>query len=104
MAQRFPVFAFIAALVFVVACSASRDTIDPPAKMSGQIMVVGNEPFTRLALIVSPEQSYLIACDSATHQLLMSNQGKLADVVYNEIRRTGRGEELNVLSATIKSR
>ncbi len=95
---------FLTSMVLIAACGSSRTAIDPPATMTGQIMLVGNEPFTHLALMVNPEKSYLMACDSTTKQLLMSNQGKLADVVYNEIRKTDRGEELNVLSATIKSR
>lgn len=94
---------FIGALFVIVACSPSRETIDPPKTMSGQIMMVGNEPFTRLALLVSPEKSYLIKCDDATKQLLYSNQGKIAELVYNEILKTNRGEELNVLSAKIKT-
>jgi hypothetical protein len=96
--------ACIAVVLLVVACGSSRTVIDPPATVTGQIMLVGNEPFTHLALIVDPRKSYLIECDSTTKQLLLSNQGRLANLVYNEIRKTDRGEELNVLSATIRSK
>jgi len=63
-------------------------------------MVVGNEPFTRIAVLVSSDKSYLITCDDNTKQLLLRNQGKNAKLVYDEIRKTNRGEELRVLSVS----
>ena len=94
----------VAAVLLAAACSPSRETIDPPGTITGQVMVVGNEPFTRLALLVSPEKSYLIQCDGVTKKLLMSNQGQIVELVYNKVLETDRGEELNVLSATVKSK
>jgi hypothetical protein len=71
--------------------------------MTGQIMVVGNEPFTRLAVHLGSEKVYLISCDENTKRFLMSNQGRIAKLVYSEIRETNRGDELEVLSASINS-
>ena len=64
-------------------------------------MVVGNEPFTSLAVQTEHAKVYLIRCDQNTRQLLLGNQGRIVALVYNEIRTTQRGEELNVLSASI---
>ena len=66
-------------------------------------MVVGNEPFTRLAVQVEEQKVYLINCDENIKRLLLHNQGRIATLVYNEIRETKRGEELNVLSASFSS-
>jgi hypothetical protein len=91
------------AFLLVAGCGPSRETFDPPRTMTGQIMVVGNEPFTRLALRVDNKNTYLISCDEYTRQLLLNNQGRIAKLVYNEVRRTNRGEELEVLSASFNS-
>ena len=71
--------------------------------MTGQIMVVGNEPFTRLAVHLGNEKVYLISCDKNTEHLLLNNQGRIAKLVYSEIRETNRGDELEVLSASFNS-
>jgi hypothetical protein len=67
-------------------------------------MVVGNEPFTKLAVAVGQDKVYLIHCSESNQNLLLSNQGRIATLVYNEIRNTGSGEELEVLSVTIDSK
>lgn len=90
-------------VVFGLGCASSRTTFGPPRTLRGQIMVVGNEPFTRLAIAADHEKSYLIHCNDSTKQLLLSNQGRIAVLVYNEIRKTNQGEELEVLSATFNS-
>ncbi len=93
----------VVAVAFVLGCASSRGTFDPPRTMTGQIMVVGNEPFTRLAVQVKHEKVYLIHCNEDTRQLLLSRQGRIARLVYNEVRETSRGEELEVLSVTFNS-
>jgi hypothetical protein len=93
----------LTAVFLASGCATSRGTFDPPRTMSGQIMVVGNEPFTRLAVQVEHEKVYLIHCNDSTKKLLMSHQGRIAQLVYSEIRETNRGEELEVLSATFDS-
>lgn len=89
------------AFLLVAGCGPSRETFDPPRTLKGQIMMVGNEPFTNLAVAVGQDKVYLIHCSENTKTLLLSNQGKIATLVYNEIRKTNRGEELEVLSVTI---
>jgi hypothetical protein len=95
--------ALVTAFILLSGCASSRETFDPPRTMTGQIMVVGNEPFTRLAVQVEHEKVYLIHCNDSTKQLLLSHQGRIAQLVYNEIRETNRGKELEVLSATFNS-
>ena len=93
----------LTAIILLSGCGSSRETFDPPRAMTGQIMVVGNEPFTRLAVHLGNQKVYLISCDENTRRLLLSNQGRIAKLVYNEIRETERGEELEVLSASFNS-
>lgn len=64
-------------------------------------MVVGNEPFAKLAVAVNQEKTYLIHCSDADEQLLLANQGRIATLVYDKIRKTGSGEVLEVLSVAI---
>jgi len=92
-----------AAVLLESGCASSRTTFDPPRTLTGQIIVVGNVPFTRLAVNVGEKKTYLIRCSESTKQLLLSNQGRIAVLTYNEIRETKSGEEIEVLSATMKS-
>ena len=96
-------FLFACIILMVTACSSTQKSVNPAGTMRGQILVVGNEPFTRLALVVSADKSYLIACDDSTRQFLLSSQGKIAELVYSEIRKTVGGDEIEVLSAALKS-
>jgi hypothetical protein len=95
--------ALLTAIILLSGCGPSRETFDPPLTMTGQIMVVGNEPFTRLAVHLGNEKVYLISCNDNTRRLLLGNQGRIAKLVYSEIRETERGDELEVLSASINS-
>ena len=88
-------------IIVVLGCGSSQGAFDPPRTFIGQIMVVGNEPFTRLAVQVEHTKVYLIACNNNTKEFLLGNQGRIVELIYNEIRETQQGEELNVLSASI---
>jgi len=91
---------FLSGFVLLSGCASSQSTLVPPQTLTGQILVVGNEPFTRLAVSVEHEKVYLIQCDESTRQILMSHQGKIAILTYSEIYETKSGEEINVLRAT----
>jgi hypothetical protein len=96
-------YLFIAIVILVCGCGSSQGSFDPPRTLIGQIMVVGNEPFARLAVQVGHEKVYLITCDETMSKFLLSNQGRIAKLVYSEIRETNRGDEVRVVQGLIIS-
>ncbi len=88
---------FLQALL-IAGCASSQTMFDPPRKAVGQIMVVGNEPFARLAVRVSRDRLYLVSCSGEVERLLLSHQGKIAELAYNRVRETRFGKEIYVVS------
>ncbi|MCL5033582.1 MAG: hypothetical protein M1395_00585 [Bacteroidetes bacterium] len=88
---------FLQALL-IAGCASSQTIFDPPRKAVGQIMIVGNEPFARLAVRVSKDQLYLVSCDGEVERLLLSHQGKIAELAYDRVRETRFGKEIYVVS------
>ena len=62
----------------------------------GQITVVGNEPFTKLALIIDDTTIYTLECDKATKDSLWKNQGKYYRIFANEKIVTKTGTKLKI--------
>jgi hypothetical protein len=94
---------FLAALLYAGCCS-SKTVFALPQKMVGEIMVVGNEPFTRLAVRAETGELYLINCNEEIRQSLLSHQGKLAELFYNELQKKSSGNELKIIKVNILSR
>lgn len=93
------------------ACAASNDSgypgktvFDVAQKVTGIIMVVGNEPFTRLAVRINDDKVYLVRCDDEIRKNLLSNQGKVVDLFYDEIDSNNSGVELRVVKVKIDSK
>jgi len=76
----------------------SKKIISKSAKMvEGKIAVTGNEPFTKLSVVVNDSTVYILKCDSATGQMLRNNQGKLFKIIFDNKVKTSSGEELTVI-------
>ncbi len=93
------------------ACAASdgsgypgKTVFDVAQKVTGIIMVVGNEPFTRLAVRINDDKVYLVRCDDEIRKNLLSNQGKVVDLFYDEIDSNNSGVELRVVKVKIDSK
>ena len=67
-------------------------------------MVVGNEPFTKLAARTTNGAVYIIGCDEEIRGLLLSHQGKIADLFYNAIQKNNSGDEINVIKVIFYSK
>lgn len=62
----------------------------------GIIRVVGNEPFTQLAVNLDGKTVYTLECTKEVKSELMKNQGKVYEIVYKEIKETNEGVTLVV--------
>jgi hypothetical protein len=54
----------------------------------GQVVMVGNEPFTNLAIQTSPTNIIILDCDNKTRNFLLKNQGQRVKIFYEKIDKT----------------
>ncbi len=66
----------------------------PPIK--GKIIVIGNEPFTKLAVINNKEKVFILKCDKKTERILLNNQGKMVKISYKKRETIGKDALLTV--------
>ena len=64
-------------------------------------MIVGNEPFTRLALRTEQGKVYLMKCGGDVKQLLLSSQGRKVEVFYVGVEKGKPVDEIEVVNAVI---
>jgi hypothetical protein len=74
-------------VINLLSCSSTDNSSlkdkDPGTKfVTGEIVMVGNEPFTRLAL-ADDDSLYLMDCPDEIEEILYSNQGKTAKIFFS---------------------
>lgn len=69
----------------VNACISSRQS-DNMSEITGISTMVGNEPFSRSAILTDKKEVYLIEGSAEIKTLLYENQGKYFTVTYNNLR------------------
>ena len=70
---------FIAAFVFITGCSSSKGSLE------GTICMIGNEPFTSIAIQVDSVTVYKLDADQDVLKELSMNQGKVAKISYCKV-------------------
>jgi hypothetical protein len=88
------IFTILPALLLGNGCSSHRETIR--GTIQGTVFVVGNEPFTTLAVEVSQGRVYRIATSADIQQRLLALQGKKVEVQYSRVDSTAEGITLHV--------
>lgn len=73
---------FIALGLLALGCGSSANTAQAVKELTGQVVVVGNEPFTNLALKTDSAKVYILKCDNKMKTLLRQSQGRIAKVFY----------------------
>ncbi len=67
-------------------------------------MVVGNEPFAKLAVRAANGKVFLVDCSEEIGRTLLSHQGQFADLYYDQIEKKNSVEEIKVVKAVIRSK
>jgi uncharacterized protein YcfL len=88
------IFTLLPALLLASGCSSHKATIR--GTIQGTVFVVGNEPFTTLAVEVSQGKMYRIATSADIRQRLLTLQGKKVEVQYSRVDTTAEGITLHV--------
>jgi len=71
---------FVLCILLFAACE--KPTESTGQKIVGQIILIGNHPFTILALRTTNEETFDLECDSTTDSMLRQNQGRIVEIVY----------------------
>ena len=75
-----PLLLFITLILF--ACSSSANL--EKGYVEGEIVVVNNEPFTKLAVKVATNEYYILDCRSDIEKELWCNQGARYKIYFSE--------------------
>ena len=96
------IISFITVMAFI-SCASSKETSNMK-ELVGQVVVVGNEPFTNLALQINPSINYILECNGKTKDILLGNQGKWVKIFYNKIDNSNNINTIEVQKAEILTR
>jgi hypothetical protein len=83
------------AILFIAGCTGSSSAFRAKY-IVGEVVVVGNEPFTNLALQTSPSSIIILDCDKETKDFLLKNQSKTAKIFYDKIDNTKTPNTIHV--------
>ena len=73
---------FILLFILILGCSTSKETENKIKEITGISAVVGNEPFTHLAIIANQQDVYFINSSKEIQKILLDNQGEYFKVFY----------------------
>lgn len=86
---------FLLLLLLLNSCSSGDEAMNLKQK-EGVVVIVGNEPFTKPALKVAPDTSYVIECSKEERKTFFENQGKRFKVYYSKIKLGPNGNTLQM--------
>lgn len=67
---------------FLIGCSSSQDCGKQEKEITGISSVVGNEPFTEVAIVTDQNNVYIIKSPENIKNILYNNQGSYFKVKY----------------------
>lgn len=65
--------------------------------ISGKVYVIGNEPFTNIALFTFTKEIYVLKCSKKIREELLKQQGKEVAVYYKESKKSKIGIIIKVI-------
>jgi hypothetical protein len=96
MKKIFFIVLIIAAFYLTSCCSSNAQEENT---VKGAIAVVGNEPFTRLAIIVDDSTVYILDCSKELKKELLKNQGRKYAIEFSKSRKELDSEVITVEKA-----
>jgi hypothetical protein len=94
--KRHTVLPLLFVAFFLCGCAGSRQSLPERGTITGRIFVIGNEPFTKLAIETPEGIMYPLKCDKKTEQELRKKQGQMVRCEYDGIEQTPNGRMLKV--------
>lgn len=97
-------FSCITLALLIMDCNSSKVMGKNLKSATGEIEVVGNEPFTHLALKEDSTKIYILDCKGKAKNILMRNQGKISRIFYTSIDSSKIPQVMKVDSVEIISK
>ncbi len=96
MKKLIPIVLIIFTFCLTSGCSSSAQEENT---IKGKIAVVGNEPFTRLAIIVDDNKVYVLDCREELKKELLKKQGQQYAIQFSGSRKELGSEVITVEKA-----
>lgn len=97
--MKFVLFSFLLLILTFWSCSTCKETDSNYSVIKGISTVVGNEPFTRIAIITDQQKTYLIDSDKNILNTLLKNQGHIFEVKYKSLRDSAGTQIIQTIEA-----
>lgn len=81
-----PKYFFLVALIsvfYITACCNCGKTTDEDT-VKGVVIIVGHDPFSKVAVMMENEKTYVLECDKKMEKELRDNQGKHYAIKFKE--------------------
>ncbi|HED07066.1 MAG TPA: hypothetical protein ENI57_03005, partial [Ignavibacteria bacterium] len=95
--KKFTQIILFAIIISFAGCSSSSKISMKIKNINGIAIVVGNEPFTHIAIQVDSNTVYLIKSNPKIEHMLLMNQGKKIIVKYNKIENVEGNKVIHVV-------
>jgi hypothetical protein len=89
------------ALVVMCGCGSTTVPLREQGELRGKVCVVGNDPFTKLAIAIDERQNIILLCSPDVERYLRGHQGEPAKVDYNGTELVPEGQAVRVTRAEI---
>ncbi len=91
----------LAMSLFIFGCRSTQVSLQEEGELQGKVYVLGNDPFTKVALALDDRNSVVLLCQSDVEHYLRSHQGERARVSYKGTSQVPEGQAVQVISAEI---
>ncbi len=90
---------WISALLIWIGCGSTVVPLREEGELRGRVYVLGNDPFTRLALALDDRNFVVLLCPPEIERYLRSQQGESVQVTYEGISQVPEGHAVRVTTA-----
>ena len=82
-----PLFLIVTAFALYTACSCNCGSMMEENTVKGYITIVGNEPFTKLALKTDDDKIFILQVSNELKNELLKKQGNYYYIKYGDLRK-----------------
>ena len=72
---------FIGLIINLLSCKVNENKL---YTIQGKIIIIGNEPFTKLAIIDKNQRVYQLNCEKKIKKILLDKQGEFVKLFYDK--------------------
>jgi len=91
----------LSALLVLFGCKSTTMPLREQGELRGAVNVIGNDPFTKLALGIDEQKSVVLLCSPEIEKYLRGHQGQLAKVTYDGTSQVPEGQAVRVTKAEL---